>query len=92
MPERGEWPGGQPGRDGAQQQVADPGGHARLGGQPRLPGRRPHDAVGKIPTLIALYGGALFTLVTAPPEIVTRDMVQAIVYGSVREKPDPLSS
>jgi AcrR family transcriptional regulator len=50
----------------------------------------------KIPILIALYGGALFTLVTAPPGIVTRDMVrdmaQAIVHGSVREEPDPLSS
>lgn len=50
----------------------------------------------RIPTLIALYGGALFTLVTAPPGIVTRDMVrdmvQAIVYGSLHEDPDPLSS
>ncbi|MFI7538501.1 TetR/AcrR family transcriptional regulator [Streptosporangium sp. NPDC049376] len=44
-----------------------------------------HDKLGltlpreKIPTLIALYGGALFTLVTAPPETVDRDVVQALV-------------
>ncbi|MEO3858771.1 hypothetical protein ABGB08_27980, partial [Acrocarpospora sp. B8E8] len=51
-----------------------------------------HDQLGlaipreKIPALIALYGGALFTLVTAPPESVSRNVVQgvvhAIVYGS----------
>jgi AcrR family transcriptional regulator len=43
----------------------------------------------RIPTLIALYGGALFTLVTAPPGSVSRDtvqdVVQAIVYGSVHD-------
>ncbi|MER7208336.1 TetR family transcriptional regulator [Streptosporangium sp. NPDC000239] len=44
-----------------------------------------HDKLGltlpreTIPTLIALYGGALFTLVTAPPETVNRDTVQALV-------------
>ncbi len=51
-----------------------------------------HDKLGlaipreRIPALIALYGGALFTLVTAPPGSVSRDvvqgMVQVIVYGS----------
>ncbi|MFD1931130.1 TetR/AcrR family transcriptional regulator [Nonomuraea mangrovi] len=51
-----------------------------------------HDKLGlaipreKIPALIALYGGALFTLVTAPPGSVTRDVVQGVVqvmaYGS----------
>ncbi|MGP3965722.1 TetR/AcrR family transcriptional regulator [Nonomuraea sp. 3N208] len=50
-----------------------------------------HDKLGltipreKIPALIALYGGALFTLVAAPPGSVSRDVVQnvvqAIVYG-----------
>lgn len=50
-----------------------------------------HDELGltipreKIPALIALYGGALFTLVGAPPGSVSRDivqhMVQVIVYG-----------
>ncbi|MEU1878093.1 TetR family transcriptional regulator [Streptosporangium sp. NPDC020072] len=44
-----------------------------------------HDKLGltlpreTIPTLIALYGGALFTLVTAPPETVDRDVVQTLV-------------
>lgn len=40
-----------------------------------------------IPTLIALYGGALFTLVTAPPGLIERHAVQgvvrAIVHGAV---------
>ncbi|WP_433437889.1 TetR/AcrR family transcriptional regulator [Nonomuraea sp. CA-141351] len=50
-----------------------------------------HDKLGltipreKIPALIALYGGALFTLVSAPPGSVSRDVVQnvvqVIVYG-----------
>jgi DNA-binding transcriptional regulator YbjK len=50
-----------------------------------------HDELGfsipreKIPALIALYGGALFTLVSAPPGSVSRDfvqnVVQVIVYG-----------
>lgn len=50
-----------------------------------------HDELGltiareKIPALIALYGGALFTLVSAPPGVVSREvvlsMVQVIVYG-----------
>ena len=44
-----------------------------------------HDKLGlaipreKIPALIALYGGALFTLVTAPPGSVSRDVVQGLV-------------
>ncbi|MEV4010427.1 TetR family transcriptional regulator [Nonomuraea angiospora] len=50
-----------------------------------------HDQLGlaipreKIPALIALYGGTLFTLVSAPPGSVSRDVVQnvaqVIVYG-----------
>ncbi|WP_182899935.1 TetR/AcrR family transcriptional regulator [Microbispora sp. H10830] len=50
-----------------------------------------HDELGlgiprrKIPAMIALYGGALFTLVSAPPEHVSRDVVrhivEVIVYG-----------
>ncbi|MGW4668186.1 TetR/AcrR family transcriptional regulator [Streptosporangium sandarakinum] len=50
-----------------------------------------HDELGlaipreKIPALIALYGGALFTLVTAPPGSVGRDVVRntvrVIVHG-----------
>ncbi|WP_182907790.1 TetR/AcrR family transcriptional regulator [Microbispora sp. H13382] len=52
-----------------------------------------HDELGldipreKIPALIALYGGALFTLVGAPPEHVSRDvvrsMVEVIVHGCI---------
>ncbi|MEU1728488.1 TetR family transcriptional regulator [Nonomuraea sp. NPDC005692] len=44
-----------------------------------------HDKLGlpvpreRIPILIALYEGALFTLVTAPPQNVRRDAVQALV-------------
>ncbi|GAA4585950.1 TetR/AcrR family transcriptional regulator [Planotetraspora phitsanulokensis] len=42
----------------------------------------------RIPVLIALYGGALFTLVTAPPETISRDVVRgvahAIVHGGLR--------
>ncbi|MFF4413545.1 TetR/AcrR family transcriptional regulator [Streptosporangium sp. NPDC001559] len=44
-----------------------------------------HDKLGltlpreTIPALIALYGGALFTLVTAPPETVDRNVVQTLV-------------
>ncbi|WP_067184348.1 TetR/AcrR family transcriptional regulator [Microtetraspora niveoalba] len=33
----------------------------------------------KIPALIALYGGALFTLVTAPPGTASRDVIQDVV-------------
>ncbi|SDM49020.1 TetR/AcrR family transcriptional regulator [Nonomuraea jiangxiensis] len=50
-----------------------------------------HDELGltipreRIPVMISLYGGALFTLVTAPPGSVDRDvvhnLVQAIVHG-----------
>ncbi|MFG1945341.1 TetR/AcrR family transcriptional regulator [Nonomuraea sp. NPDC048826] len=50
-----------------------------------------HDRLGlavppeKVPALIALYGGALFTLVTAPPGAVTagavRDLVEVMVRG-----------
>ncbi|WP_433519066.1 TetR/AcrR family transcriptional regulator [Nonomuraea sp. CA-143628] len=44
-----------------------------------------HDKLGltipreRIPALIALYGGALFTLVTAPPGMVSREAVQNVV-------------
>lgn len=44
-----------------------------------------HDTLGtavpreKLPALIALYGGALFTLVTAPPEAVGEDAVRRLV-------------
>ncbi|MFI6920701.1 TetR/AcrR family transcriptional regulator [Nonomuraea spiralis] len=44
-----------------------------------------HDKLGLVPprerihSLITLYEGALFTLVTAPPESVDRDTVQALV-------------
>ncbi|MGV9770628.1 TetR/AcrR family transcriptional regulator [Streptosporangium sp. NPDC003464] len=58
-----------------------------------------HDTLGltipreKIPTLIALYGGALFTLVTAPPGSVSRDVVQnvvqVIVYGCALHDDSP---
>ncbi|GIH67905.1 TetR/AcrR family transcriptional regulator [Sphaerimonospora thailandensis] len=37
----------------------------------------------KIPILITLYGGALFTLVTAPPEHISKDVVQGIVHAIV---------
>ncbi|GAA4100408.1 TetR/AcrR family transcriptional regulator [Nonomuraea soli] len=37
-----------------------------------------------VPTLITLYGGALFTLVTMPPEHVSRDGAQAIAEAIVR--------
>ncbi|MEU8174004.1 TetR family transcriptional regulator [Microbispora hainanensis] len=50
-----------------------------------------HDELGldipreKIPAMIALYGGALFTLVSVPPEHVSRDAVrnlaEVIVHG-----------
>lgn len=50
-----------------------------------------HDALGldvpreRIPAMIALYGGALFTLASAPPEHVSRDVVRSmaevIVHG-----------
>ncbi|PSK83584.1 TetR family transcriptional regulator [Murinocardiopsis flavida] len=43
----------------------------------------------RIPLLIALYSGALFTLVTAPPDSITRDAVhgvaRAIVTGALAE-------
>ncbi|WP_327588284.1 TetR family transcriptional regulator [Nonomuraea sp. NBC_00507] len=60
-----------------------------------------HDKLGlaipreKIPALIALYGGALFTLVTAPPGSVSRDVVQSvvqvIVYGCALHDENPES-
>ena len=37
-----------------------------------------------VPTLIALYGGALFTLVTAPPGYVGEDAVRGIARAIVR--------
>ncbi|GAA0404479.1 TetR family transcriptional regulator [Acrocarpospora corrugata] len=49
-----------------------------------------HDKLGlaipreNIPALIMLYGGALFTLVTAPPELLSRDLVQSMVQGMVQ--------
>ncbi|WP_219508446.1 TetR/AcrR family transcriptional regulator [Nonomuraea ceibae] len=55
-----------------------------------------HDKVGvtipreRIPAMLALYGGALFTLVTGPPEAVTREAVrrvaEVIVDGAVVRK------
>ncbi|MFG6196096.1 TetR/AcrR family transcriptional regulator [Nonomuraea sp. JJY05] len=55
-----------------------------------------HDRLGltipreQIPAMIALYGGALFTLVSAPPGSVSRDAVrdvaQTIVYGCAGRK------
>ena len=66
---------------------ADPPTGARLGARgpaghvvvdhrraPRKLGLATHGE--KIPALIALYGGALFTLVTAPPGSVSRDVVR----------------
>ncbi|RCG28697.1 TetR/AcrR family transcriptional regulator [Sphaerisporangium album] len=48
----------------------------------------------RIPALITLYGGALFTLVTAPPESVSedvvRDVVNAIVRGALPDLNDAL--
>ncbi|MFI9839986.1 TetR/AcrR family transcriptional regulator [Nonomuraea sp. NPDC051941] len=54
-----------------------------------------HDQLGltipreKIPALIALYGGTLFTLVSAPPGSVSRDVVQNVVqvmvYGCIED-------
>lgn len=42
-----------------------------------------------VPALLALYGGALWTLVTAPPgtvtEVLTRDLAAAIVRGAAAE-------
>ncbi|GAA3262395.1 TetR/AcrR family transcriptional regulator [Nonomuraea helvata] len=55
-----------------------------------------HDKLGltiareKIPALIALYGGALFTLVTAPPGSVTRDVVQHVAQVMVHGCATPL--
>lgn len=51
------------------------GHHAQLG----LP--TPAEA---IPALITLYGGALFTLVTAPPGTVTREVVRRVAHAIVR--------
>lgn len=34
----------------------------------------------RLPVLMGLYGGALFTLVTAPPGSITRDVVQGVVH------------
>jgi hypothetical protein len=49
----------------------------------------------KIPILITLYGGALFTLVTAPPEHISKDAVhsvaRAIVHGAL-PAPDDIRS
>lgn len=49
----------------------------------------------KIPILITLYGGALFTLVTAPPEHISKDAVhsvaRAIVHGAL-PAPDEIQS
>ncbi|MGV9385198.1 TetR/AcrR family transcriptional regulator [Nonomuraea sp. NPDC003707] len=54
-----------------------------------------HDQLGltipreKIPAMIALYGGTLFTLVSAPPGSVSRDVVQNVVqvmvYGCIED-------
>lgn len=38
----------------------------------------------KIPAMIILYGGALFTLVTMPPEHVSRDAVRSVARTIVR--------
>lgn len=49
-----------------------------------------HDELGlaipreRVPALIALYGGALFTLVTAPPETINKDVAQAVARTIVR--------
>ncbi|MBB5775453.1 hypothetical protein [Nonomuraea jabiensis] len=85
MPEDGELPGGQAGRDGAEQHVA------RLHDTALPVTAGHHDQLGlaipreRIPAMIALYGGALFTLVSAPPGSVNREavrsMVEVIVYG-----------
>lgn len=58
-----------------------------------------HDKLGltiareRIPALIALYGGALFALVTAPPGSVNREVVQQVVqvmvHGCAVPKEDP---
>jgi len=48
------------------------GHHADLG----LPLAR-----GQLPTLIRLYSGALFTLVTGPPESVSKGSVEGIVHA-----------
>jgi hypothetical protein len=49
----------------------------------------------RIPALIALYGGALFTLVTAPPGSVSRIAVQRVVnviaYGAA-SGPGPVTN
>ncbi|MFI6735844.1 TetR/AcrR family transcriptional regulator [Nonomuraea sp. NPDC050451] len=55
-----------------------------------------HDQLGltipreRIPAMIALYGGALFTLVSAPPGTIDREAVrnvaQVIVYGCTEKK------
>ena len=37
----------------------------------------------RVPALIALYGGALFTLVTAPPESISKDAVQGVAHAMV---------
>lgn len=43
----------------------------------------------RVPTLMVMYGGALFVLVTAPPGSVTREavegLVQAMVHGALPE-------
>ncbi len=48
----------------------------------------------RIPTLITLYGGALFSLVTAPPGSISKDVVQgvvrAIVHGALPDSNDAL--
>lgn len=39
---------------------------------------------GSIPTLITLYGGTLFTLVTTPPDRITDEAVYALAHAIVR--------
>ncbi|MBT2224320.1 TetR/AcrR family transcriptional regulator [Nonomuraea sp. NEAU-A123] len=38
----------------------------------------------RVPALLALYGGALFTLVTAPPESISKDVVQGVAHAIAR--------
>jgi RNA polymerase sigma factor (sigma-70 family) len=43
----------------------------------------------RVPGLLALYGGALFTLVTAPPESISKDVVQGVAHAIARGALDP---
>jgi hypothetical protein len=36
-----------------------------------------------MPTMVTLYGGALFTLVTSPPQHITPELARGIATGSV---------